>query len=209
MAIITVMCINSCKCSNEEPTETVIETVELNVENLVSADREKMYLDYEDNYRWYETTITLNDYLDSDTDSAFVTDSTIHPIIECIANIFQALMCLDDSYDTQVVVFTHDMNNNTVEVEHGFWIEDFPLNNEEITLTFTEAMEKIMETNYPKPHSKYVVLRKQVGPIPANPQYIFGNAKYQLYVDAVTGNVSDSNPAFNIKGFKMPLGEWP
>jgi hypothetical protein len=51
------------------------------------------------------------------------------------------------------------------------------------------------------------VLRKEVAPLDCNPQYIFGNKRAQLYVDAVTGEVKDYNPAY--KGFTMPLGEWP
>ena len=88
-------------------------------------------------------------------------------------------------------------------------MEDFPLNDEAIVLTFTEALDRVLAANYPKPHSKYVVLRKEIGPKAANPQYIFGNLKSQLYVDATTGAVSDSNPVFAVKGFTIPLGEWP
>ena len=65
-----------------------------------------------------------------------------------------------------------------------------------MTVTFNEVLEKINEVNMPKPHSKQCVLRKQVGPVAANPQYIFGNVKSQIYVDAINGKVSDENPAF-------------
>jgi hypothetical protein len=53
-----------------------------------------------------------------------------------------------------------------------------------------------MAANAPKPHSRQVVLRKEVGPNSINPQYIFGNFQAQLYVDAVTGDVKTKNPAF-------------
>jgi hypothetical protein len=116
----------------------------------------------------------------------------------------------DNGYDTQVVSFAHIPGEKGIEVKHGFWVEDFPLNDEEIKLTFAEALERIFEVNYPKPHSKYIVLRKEVGPISANPQYIFGNLTYQFYVDAVTGNVTDQSPAFNEPvTLETPLGEWP
>ena len=52
------------------------------------------------------------------------------------------------------------------------------------------------EANIPKPHSKNVVLRKEIGSLDANPQYIFGNSQAQVYVDAVTGEVRGYNPAF-------------
>ena len=54
-----------------------------------------------------------------------------------------------------------------------------------------------MEVNLPKPHSKHVVLRKQIGPKACNPQWIFGNITSQIYVDAVTGEVNSKNPAFD------------
>ena len=82
------------------------------------------------------------------------------------------------------------------------------MNNEAIKVSFKEAYNKIMATNYPKPHSRHVVLRKEIGPQDANPQYIFGNSQAQIYVDAVTGDVTDKNPAFPAD-LKMPLGEWP
>lgn len=199
-----VFAMNSCKCTsdnNKKDDAVAVEPVELVVENLVSTDRQSMYLKYGDNYRWYETTVVLSDYLDADAELK----------IASVINIFQGITEYENgkSFDTEVVTFTHTPDDNTVESVHDFWMEDYPLNNEAITLTFTQALERVLATNSPKPHSRYVVLRKEVGPKDSNPQYIFGNIKAQLYVDAVTGAVSDSNPVFDVKGFKMPLGEWP
>lgn len=204
IAFSMVFAMNSCKCTsdnNKKDDAVVVEPVELVVENLVSTDRQSMYLKYGDNYRWYETTVVLSDYLDADAELK----------ITSVINIFQGITEYENgkSFDTEVVTFTHTPDDNTVESVHDFWMEDYPLNNEAITLTFAQALEQVLATNSPKPHSKYVVLRKEVGPKDTNPQYIFGNIKAQLYVDAVTGAVSDSNPVFDVKGFKMPLGEWP
>jgi len=105
----------------------------------------------------------------------------------------------EQSYDTKVVAIAHTKDNNGIDVkEHAFWVGDFPLNEEEVKLTFSNAFDRLMETNLPKPHSKYVVLRKELGPINANPQYIFGNQNYQVYVDAVNGNVTEHNPVYPI-----------
>ena len=53
-------------------------------------------------------------------------------------------------------------------------------------------------------------LGNPIGPVTINAQYIFGNLESQIWVDAVTGDVKNSNPAFpDSLGFKMPLGEWP
>ena len=82
------------------------------------------------------------------------------------------------------------------------------MDKEPIKITFAEALEKLNQVNFPKPHSRYCVLRKEVGPKDANVQYIFGNSKAQLYVDAVTGEVTDLNPVFG-GDLGKPLGEWP
>ena len=68
----------------------------------------------------------------------------------------------------------------------------------------------MMQANAPKPHSKNAILRNPIGPIAINAQWVFGNVREQLWCDAVTGEIRNSNPAFpKEKGFKMPLGEWP
>ena len=199
MLMITAICsivLCASKC-NETPTLTANEIV---VENTISTDREAMFLKVGDNYRWYETCIKLNDWLDEECDGSF----------EMVVNVFQAIVDVDDhSADTYVYKFQHTTDGVNTESIHGFWVEDCPLNEEAIVVTYEDAFEKVMAVNLPKPHTHNVVLRKMVGPVDANPQWIFGNLSEQIYVDAVTGEVSDENPAFKGYGFKMPLGEWP
>lgn len=186
LAIITLVIINACSCNQSKKNYPAIVS-NINAEELISLDRQDMYLTYGEDYRWYETSITLKEFMDSEN-----ADS----LIESISNIFQTLIASDDGTDVHVVMRSHYGDTVSVKVLSGFWVEDFPLNNESITLTFTDAYNKLMETNIPKPHSRQVVLRKEVGPIDANPQWIFGNIKQHVYVDAVTGNVTINNPAF-------------
>ena len=129
----------------------------------------------------------MNDYLDEECDGT----------IASITNVFQVVLSEDaNNCDTNVILATHTPEDTNIEIKHGFWVEDFSMNDEEIKIPFTQAFENIMKVNYPKPHSRHVVLRKEVGPFAANPQYIFGNQDMQLYVDATTGEVTDKNPAF-------------
>lgn len=191
---------NSCK-KNETNVEAKVDTT-LVVENIISTDREAMTLQYDSAYRWYETCITVKDFFDS--------DSVGEPVVMGVSNIFQYVVDQDSTCaDIQVVLYTHVKDTCVVEARPGFWVGDMILNNEEIKLTFAEAYNKMMQANCPKPHSRQCVLRKELGPtLGVNPQYIFGNVQRQVYVDAVTGNVTDKNPVFP-KTFKMPLGEWP
>ena len=139
----------------------------------------------------------MADYLDSENTS----DS-----ISGISNIFQTIEKKGEGFDTQVIMFSHVGDSTQIDIVHSFWVEDMPMDS--IKLTFKEAYEKMMATNLPKPHSRNCVLRKELGPIDANPQYIFGNSKAQIYVDAITGDVTDKNPVYP-SSLKMPLGEWP
>lgn len=188
---------SSCKKDNKEAV-----TTDLNVENVTNTDKQYMFTTYGEDYRWFETCILLSDWLDSEN---------FDGSIEGISNVFQVVAEKDSSsYDTFVVLAAHTKDAVTYDVKKGFWVEDYPLIGDSIKLTYKDAFNRVMETNSPKPHTKNCVLRKPVGPAECNPQYVFGNIRVQLWVDAVTGEVKNSNPAFpEEKGFKMPLGEWP
>ena len=55
-----IMCLASCSSCNKEA-----EISELNVESSINLDKEYMFADYGNNYKWYETCILLENYLDS------------------------------------------------------------------------------------------------------------------------------------------------
>lgn len=205
MLAISIIALASCSCdrTNEESNDAVEDEVNnvttgtsgsLVVENTISSDREYMFLKYGGDYRWFETSIQMKDFMDEETTGE----------IEMITSVFQVVIDREKGYDTKVILFKHSVDSSTVEVIDGFWLEDFPINDEEINLTFTEAFDRAMESNSVKPHSRYCVIRKEVGPKDVNVQYIFGNRRRQLYVDAVTGEVTEHNPVLN-----GPLGEWP
>jgi hypothetical protein len=200
MGLMLMIGISSCTCTrNEEFSDS--EVAELVVENVISTDRQAMYLAHGGDYRWYETGIQLVNWLDEENDGA----------IDMVVNVFQTIENRDEqSFDTFVYKYQH-FADGTVNEEgiHGFWIEDWPLEEEVIKVTFAEAFEKVQEVNYPKPHTRQVVLRKPIGPNECNPQWIFGNLRSQIWVDAVTGEVATSNPAFKGTNLGTPLGEWP
>jgi len=202
---------SSCNgCKNGE-AQTLVDSTEvvakdsavaINVEHAIATDRQAMFLKFGKDYRWWETDILLPEFIDSE-------DVTSDPVM--VVNIFQSVVEKGNGADTWVWKYQH-LSDGTVLKDsiHGFWVEDQPLNEEVIKVKYTEAYDRIMQANAPKPHSKQVVLRNPVGPVTINTQWIFGNLQSQLWVDAVTGDVKTSNPAFpEEKGFKMPLGEWP
>ena len=200
MGIMLMIGVSACTCTQQKKTSEP-EAAELVVENVISLDRQAMFVAHGGDYRWYETGVQLKNWLDEENDGA----------IDLVVNVFQVIEEYDStSFDTFVYKYQH-FSDGSVNEEgiHGFWVEDYPLENEAIKVTFKEAYEKVQEVNLPKPHTRQVVLRKQVGPVEANPQWIFGNLHSQIYVDAVTGAVSKDNPAFNGLNLGTPLGEWP
>jgi len=186
-----------------------VQTKSLVVENVISADREAMFLQYKHDYRWFETCIVMNDFLDEEPSELDTLQAG--PVIEGISNVFMYVDSISErSFDATVVLFSHTPDSAVVEVKpHAFWVEDRPLNEAEIKLTFAQAYERLMEANVAKPHSRYCVLRREVGAKDANAQYIFGNTHTCIFVDAVTGDVRLEDPAFEGIKLAKPLGEWP
>ena len=156
------------------------------MERTTTLDKEYMFKNYGGDYKWFESCILLKNYLDEENDGT----------ISGISNVFQVIRESGKSADVFVVLAAHTPDSTAYEVKEGFWVEDCDMSKEEIKISFKEAYDKMMAVNLPKPHSRNCVLRKQVGPKDANPQYIFGNIQSQIYVDAITGDVTDKNPAF-------------
>ena len=188
LAIVSIMATGCSSCQSEnKKQENGVELSVLTPENTISTDREYMSLNVSNDYRWYETAIVLTDWLDAENQTGS---------IESIDNVFQVVTADASGGDSKVYIINHSADGTKVTEYSGFWIEDFPLNEETIKLTFKQAYEKVMATNSPKPHSKQCVLRLPIGPNSCNVQWCFGNTEEQLWVDAVTGEVRNFNPAF-------------
>ena len=203
IGLVTSLFISCAGCSsNKEDVklqDSVVTTAVLDVEHSIALDRQTMYVNYKDNYRWYETEILLPEFMDSDS-------ATSDP--EMIVNVLQSVVEEGNGADVWVHKFQHFKNGEIVHDSiQGFWIENYALNDEVIKFKYTEAWDRMMAVNYPKPHSKHVTLRNPIGPVSVNTQWIFGNVREQLWCDAVTGEIRNSNPAF--PNLNTPLGEWP
>jgi len=207
------LCMVSCNgCGQPQDKQTVdsvlVDTIHMDsvlnasmIDHMIATDRQSMYVKFGDNYRWYETCVRLPEFLDGEN----VTSTP-----EMVVNVFQSIVEKNNGYDTKVWKFQHFPDTIITDSIDGFWIEDFPLNEKAIKYNYEAAFEKMLEVNLPKPHSKNVILRNPIGPVEINAQWIFGNISEQIWIDAVTGEAKNSNPAFpDSLGFKMPLGEWP
>ena len=176
-----------CSCNSCKNEKEITPAKPTSVENIIAMDKTAMNLISKD-YRWYETMILLDNYLDEDS---------VSKIAE-IVNVFQVVKNITEkSFDTKVYKFQHFADGTCLKDSvDGFWIEDCPLIDSVKMITYEEAFNKMLEVNYPKPHSRHVCLRSPVGPRDCNPQWVFGNIESQIWIDAVTGEAKNSNPAF-------------
>lgn len=182
--LFAILLLNSCSSCNDIKREVI-------VENTVQADITDMKSMYKDSqFVWLETLVLLNHYLDEENDGTF----------KEVTNVFQAVE--KGGKDSKVYKYQHYSDGiNFKGYVEGFWIEDFPLVDSLVKVPYDSAYSIVMKVNLPKPHSKQVCLRKPIGPNPCNPQWIFGNIHSQIWIDAITGEVKESNPAFP-DGFK-------
>lgn len=199
-ALFIVACTGCKKEVSSVDTPTII-----NVDSINIADNEVMTDQYgKYDLKWYECEILLNNFLNEENDGS----------IAELVNIFQVTEIVD-STSARVVVhkIQHFADGATVrDSVEGFWIENMPLCLEDIKIAYDSACILVEGVNLPKPHSRHITIRKPLGPKDCNIQYIFGNIQSQIWVDAITGEIKESNPAFepDAKGYLgMPLGEWP
>lgn len=100
-------------------------------------------------------------------------------------------------------------------VIHDVWIEDASLNDKKVVLDVEDVLARLKEWDGVLPPAISMSLRYPVGPCECNAQWVIGNAYDVIFIDAVTGEITNWNPAFNPnnkpKGgdFGKPLGEWP
>lgn len=77
------------------------------------------------------------------------------------------------------------------------WIEDADMSNQPIKLSAEQALARLKEWNGILPKGcNSLTLRLPVGPKDCNLQWVFGDAYDVVFVDAVTGEVRDWDPAF-------------
>lgn len=78
------------------------------------------------------------------------------------------------------------------------WIEDADMSDKKINLSAEDALKRLKEWNGVLPHGcNSITLRYPVGPKDCNVQWVFGDVYDVLFIDAVTGEVRDYDPAFS------------
>ena len=138
-------------------------------------------------YQWRNSKIVFNDSITAETiDDLHVTD---------VIDVFYY-------WDNDKGPQTQFINTNVMKGTQipypvaDIWIEDADLSEASIKLTAEQALIRLKEVNYPIPPANGLSLRLPVGPKDCNPQYVIGTVYDVLFIDAMTGEVRNSNPAF-------------
>ena len=215
MAMVCLMATGCSSCQSENKKQEVVyhdydgvvQDFTAGISHIQSLHRQTMYITLGvKEYAWRNSKIVFNDSITAENiDDLHVTD---------INDVFYY-------WDGQKGPQVQWVNSNVkkgVQIPwpiNDVWIEDDDLSEAPIKLTPEQAMQRLKEVNCPIPPAKSMTLRLPLGPVACNPQYVVGDVYDVLFIDAVTGEVSNWNPAFNpkkgVKGgdFGKPLGEWP
>lgn len=220
LAIVSIMATgcNGCQSANKEqpkiddPVVTsdydgVIQDFTAGVEHIQALHRQTMFslIDGQE-YQWRNSKVLFNDSITLEnidnlrvvevTDVFFYWDEVVGPQVQFIAtNVKKGTLIPPTIQDV--------------------WIEDANLSDKEIKLTVKDVLNRLKEWNGIIPPGISMSLRYPVGPCECNAQWVIGNEFDVIFIDAVTGDISNWNPAFNpnnkAKGgdFGKPLGEWP
>lgn len=183
MASVVLFAATSCNgCKREKQNMNDV------VATAISDDFAYMEQTYGEDFTWYECDILLDEYLD---------DEDCDGSVASVTNVFQVVNEIDSTSGmAYVVLILHVGDETKVQEVEGTWIEDCAMYKGDVKITYPKAFERLMQANYVKPHSQHCILRTPLGPAKCNPQYVFGNLHSTLFVDAVTGDVLNANPAF-------------
>ena len=89
------------------------------------------------------------------------------------------------------------------------WIEDDNLSEAQIKLSAEDALQRLKEWNGVIPEATAMTLRLPLGPRHCNAQWVIGGIRDVIFIDAVTGDITNWCPAFPVPNVNGPLGEWP
>lgn len=142
-------------------------------ENIISADREYMVLNYGEDYRWFETTVH---YLNEGGTA------------ESVESIFQVVDWSSDSTsaDVKVIRIIHTLDNDSIRVTDEALLGYSSMNEMKIAITYEDAFNI---ANCIKPYPRYCILRRPLGNDYAI--YIFENEEQSIFINAETGEIDE------------------
>ena len=155
------------------------------VAHIQALHRQTMYSMGVTDYEWRNSEVLFNDTISfEDICELYVVD---------ITDVFQYF---DNGPKVQFI--SSNIEKGTV-IPHpvpGVWIEDASLNDAQIKLSAEDVLFRLCEWDGIIPPAVSMSLRLPVGPVECNAQWVIGNVYDAIFVDAVTGEITDWCPAF-------------
>lgn len=201
LAIVSIMATGCSSCQSENKKQEIayhdydgiVQDFTAGVSHIQALHRQTMYQLAQqgkpvNGYQWRNSRVIFNDTLTFDNiDDIHITD---------VNDVF---FYWDKEKGPQVQYVNVNVKRGT-QVPwpiSDVWIEDKDLSDQPIKLSAEEAILKLKEWNGVLPKGcNFIILRLPVGPKDCTPQWTFGDIDDVLFIDAVTGEIRDSNPAF-------------
>ena len=210
LAVMALVC--SCNgCKGETPKiddpvvvyhdyDGVVQDFTAGVGHIQALHRQTMYgvaqqieaqgyeIAHEGKYEWRNSRVILNDTVTFENiddlhvvavnDVFFYWDSAKGPMVQYINSHVK--------YGVQIPYPINDV-----------WIEDADMSEKPIKISAEQALSRLKEYNGILPKDcNFITLRHPVGPKDCNAQWVFGDVYDVLFIDAVTGEIRDYDPAF-------------
>ena len=199
LAIVSIIATGCCSCQSgnkqdvpaqEQATngcdyDGVLPDLVRGVGHIQALHRQTMFtLYYGKRYAWYETRVLFNDSLRFETlDSLDVADVT---------DIFQTFNPAECQY-----ISTNAAKGTIIPPPiPDIWIEDCDMSNLQINLEAEDVLQRLKAYDGLIPPAIGMTLRCPLGPEQCNAQWVIGNISDVIFVDAVTGDITDWDPAF-------------
>lgn len=208
MAMVCLMATGCSSCQSENKKQEVVyhdydgvvQDFTAGVSHIQALHRQTMYgmiqhlqdeghtIALNGKYQWRNSRVILNDTVTMENiddlhvvavnDVFFYWDSVKGPMVQYINSHVK--------YGVQIPYPINDV-----------WIEDADMSDQPIKLSAEEALMRLKEWNGVLPKGcNFLTLRYPVGPKDCNVQWVFGDVYDVLFIDAVTGEIRDYDPAF-------------
>ncbi len=197
LAIVSIMATGCSSCQSENKKQEIayhdydgiVQDFTAGVSHIQALHRQTMFsLIGGKDFQWRNSRVMLNDT---------VTMENIDDLhIVSVNDVFFYW----DSEKGPMVQYINSHVKNGVQIPfpiNDVWIEDADMSKKPIKISAEDALKRLKEWNGVLPQGcSFLTLRYPVGPKECNVQWVFGDVKDALFIDAVTGEVRDYDPAF-------------
>ena len=212
LAIVGIMATGCSGCQSEkkeQPKEVaahsadydgVLQDFTAGVDHIIALHRQTMFnLVKGHEYQWRNLQVLFSDTISAET----IND--LH-----ITDITSVFFYWDNGPWVQYISTNVKKGTIIPNRIQDVWIEDCDMSNCEIKLKPEDVLQRLKQWNGVLPSmANGMELRLPVGPRNCNAQWVIGSFGDPVFIDAVTGDVTNWCPSFPIPNVNGPLGEWP